>query len=261
MSREADDIEVLRAENQRFYEKADVALRRLFESARSRHELHFAMSLNPEFRGMQDAGWSSAGDAIVAFSDYKRFLEKQGENPRFRTRVGLSFYCHLAEASGFYEIPKNMLRVASGDAYHMDPFSDLVVHRQSGKRVAPNANKIIRDLAGHATHIGQSELAEVFRDAFDAGVRNAYAHADYVVWRSGIRIGMRHGPLREISYSRFNALFERGISFFQLLREVVDESITSYNPPKIVRARLATDPEGDWKIAYNPDSQTFTISG
>jgi hypothetical protein len=97
----SSNISVLRAENERFYEKTDNALRNLFDAARVRNELHFSLSLNPEIRGARDAGWSSAQEVHTAFSDYQGFLQ-EGEPSRLKTRVALGFYCHLAEASGFY---------------------------------------------------------------------------------------------------------------------------------------------------------------
>ncbi len=106
-----------------------------------------------------------------------------------KCRVALSFYCHLAEASGFYEVPKNMLRIAGGESHVLWPFINLVQsHKQTGDRIAPNANKVLKDLTGHAKELGFDELAEVFRDAFDPDVRNGYAHADYIVWNDGLRL-------------------------------------------------------------------------
>jgi hypothetical protein len=238
------DIDELRAENQRFFEKAEAALRGLFAAAKARNHLHFALSLNPEFRGMRDAGWSSAQEIHTAFADYLSFL-KDGKPSRLKTRVALGFYCHLAEASGFYEIPKNMLRVTEGQLYNMEAFRDLVaVNRRTGNRIAPNANRIIRDLAGHAENLGHHELAEVFRDAFDPDIRNAYSHADYVVWVDAIRFGVRLGPIRELSYPEFSAIFERGINFFEMFRQIVHESVTSYSTPAVVRAQLGRRARG-----------------
>ena len=75
-----------------------------------------------------------------------------------------------------------MLRVVGGQPYNLWPFQDLVeTHRKTGAVIAPNANKVLRDPAGHAATLGLSELAEVFRDAFDPDIRNAYAHADYII--------------------------------------------------------------------------------
>jgi hypothetical protein len=253
--------EQLREKNQRFFDKEVAALRGLFEAAKARNELHFALSLNPEFRGMRDPGWSSAQEVHAAFDDYLSFLQDCEPNS-LKTRIALGFYCHLAEASGFYEIPKNMLRVAEGQQYNLEPFDDLVErNRRTGNRIAPNANKIIRDLVGHAENLEHHELAEVFRDAFDPDVRNAYSHADYVVWVDSIRFGVRHGPLREFSYPQFTALFERGAHFFEILRQVVHENVVSYSTPAVIRGYLADEPERNWTISYDSEKGVFSISG
>jgi len=65
----------LKEQNEAFYEKADAALRELFEAAKAKHELHFAMALMPEMRGMQDAGWNTARETQRAFHEYLEFLE------------------------------------------------------------------------------------------------------------------------------------------------------------------------------------------
>src|SRR5262245_23481771 len=92
-----------------------------------------------EFRGMQDGGWSTASDAHLSFDDYLNFLQ-EGPLTRIKARVAVAFYCHLAEASGFYEIPKNLLWLAGGDQDSLWPFHKLVEkHRVSRNVIAPNA--------------------------------------------------------------------------------------------------------------------------
>ena len=252
----------LTAENERFSEKVERAFRDLFDRARAANEIHFAFSLNPEFRGEQDAGWSTADDAHAAFTEYLAFLAK-GEFTSLKARVALSFYCHLAEPSGYYEIPKNMLRVVEGQAYNLWPFQDLVEkHSKTGAVIAPNANKVLRDLAGHAENLGLSELAEVFRDAFDPDIRNAYAHADYIVWKDGLRLRKRNGGSpRKLSWAEFQARFDRGINVFHLLQELVNEYVASYNPARQFRGRMAAnEPELLWTIHFDPETRTFGIS-
>lgn len=85
--------------NEEFYDKIENAFRSLFDTARAKHELHFAMALMPEMRGMQDAGWNTADETHRAFDEYLQFIQKQ-EHGRMRCRVALAFYCHIAEASG-----------------------------------------------------------------------------------------------------------------------------------------------------------------
>src|SRR3989442_9872339 len=249
-------------ENERFFEKTERAFRDLFDRARARNEVHFVFSLNPEFRGEQAPGWSTADDAYRAFAEYLAFLT-DGEFTSLKARVALAFYCHLAEASGFYEIPKNMLRVVGGQSYNLWPFQDLVEkHRKTGAIIAPNANKVLRDLAGHAATLGLSELAEVFRDAFDPDIRNAYAHADYIIWNDGLRLRKRNGGFpRKVPWSEFQPRFDRGINLFHLLREMVNEYVASYHPAKRLRARMDDNqPELLWTIHFDPETRTFGIS-
>ena len=139
---------------------------------------------------------------------------------------------------------------------------DLVQeHRQTGNRIAPNANKVLRDLAGHSKTLGFDALAEVFRDAFDSDIRNAYSHADYVVWNDGLRLPMRNGGYpKRISWDDFTLLFERGINFFNILQELVSEYIRSYDPPKTLSTCLQDEPPVDWTIYCDPESGAFGIT-
>ncbi|NIC04860.1 hypothetical protein [Billgrantia bachuensis] len=257
-----DLVEKLVTENKKYYECLDKCLRELFDKARDTNELQFAFSLSPEFRGLQDAGWNTAHDAIVAFDEYLEFIN-EGKLTSIKARVALAFYSHLSEAAGFYEIPKNMLRVAGGEQYNMWPFLGLVeTHKQTGIKIAPNANKILRNLAGHAETIGLSELAACIRDAFDPDLRNGYAHADYVIWSDGIRLRKRNGGHpRLVSWKEFNARFERGINFFQMIRELTTEYMDSYSEPKIVKAAMKPgEPEFNWKIHADREKHSFSIS-
>ncbi len=248
------------SENKAFYANAEKAFRGLFDAARSRNELHFALALNPEFRGTRGPGWSTADEARTAFDEYLAFVNEPPSTP-LKARVALAFYTHIAEASGFYEIPKNMLRVVDGEQFSAWPFQSLVQkHKVTGDMIAPNANKILKDLTGHAANAGFRELAEVFRDAFDADIRNGYAHADYVVWEDGIRLPKRNGGSpRVIPWPEFHARFERGINFFHSLRGVVGEYVGSYNSAKRVRGKSGNAPECDWIIHADPVKHTFTI--
>jgi hypothetical protein len=180
--------------NEAFYAKAEGALRSLFLRARSAHELHFAMALMPEVRGMQDAGWNTAHEAIRAYDEFKTFVKSLDNNDPIRVRMLLAFYAHVSEGSGFFEIPKALLLTVEGRDNNIMPFQDLVErHRRTGQVMAPNANKVMSDLIGHASELGFAKLAETFRDAFDPDVRNAIAHADYIFWSDGMRLRRRNG--------------------------------------------------------------------
>jgi len=128
--------------------------------------------------------------------------------------------------------------------------------------IAPNANKILHDLTGHSQELGFSELAEVFKDAFDGDIRNGYAHADYVIWEDGIRLPKRNGGQpRKIAWPEFSGILERGVNFFNLLNETIGDYRASYNPAKQIRGQLCDEPEGVWTIYADPERKLFSISG
>jgi len=219
------------------------------------------MALMPEMRGMQDAGWNTAYETQYAFQEYLEFIGNL-QPIKMKSRVALGFYCHLAEASGFYEVPKNMLRISEGKPYALWPFINMVQkHRQTGNQIAPNANKVLRDLAGHAKTLGFDDLADVFRDAFDSDIRNGYSHADYIVWHDSLRLPMRNGGYaRAIPWDEFTLIFERGVNFFNILQTIVAEYVRLYNTPKTIKARLQNEPEMDWTIYSDPKTGSFGIT-
>ena len=255
-------IEELESTNEIFYEQLENAVRQLFDSAKEKNELQFVMALNPEFRGAQDAGWNTAKEAMKAFDEYINFINNE-EPTSITARVALGFYSHISEASGLYEVPKNMLRIIEDKPYVLWPFQDIVqVHARTGNVIAPNANKILRNLAGHAEELQLHDLAICFRDAFNSDLRNGYAHADYIIWEDGIRLRNRNGGNPKIiSWIEFNKLLERGINFFNTFRDIALEYVQSYNPPKRITASLGGAPLSEWTIQFNPDTGSFSISG
>lgn len=261
MATQEIDLETLEKENEKFFEKAERALKGLFDAAKAKNEMDFAFALEPEERGYQNSGWSSAAETFNAYDEYVDFL-KAGINTRFKFRVALSFYCHLSEASGFYEVPKKLLLVSEGDPYFRKAFHQIIEkHRRTGNAIIPNASYVFRDLVGHTKNLGFDELAEVFQEAFDPELRNAYAHANYILQPKEIRIKNKAtNKIRIISMPEFNQLFNRGLGFFQVLRGVLKKYIESYNPPKIIIGKLHDEPESPCKIEYLPQYKALVIS-
>ena len=133
--------------NAQFYEKAERALKEVFEKAKATNELHFAMALMPEMRGMQDGGSNTAEEAADAYAQYSALLDKLAEDDVVRVRVLLALYLHTAECSGFYEVPKKMLLTTEGKGNYL-PFQKLVKkNRKTGQAIAPNANAIMNEVA------------------------------------------------------------------------------------------------------------------
>ena len=132
MSEDTGSGETEQDPNQAFFEKAERALRDLFDRAKAAHELHFAMALMPEFRGEQDAGWSTADESVRAYDEFAELVRSLPKTPA-RVRVVLAFYMHVAEGAGFYELPKKLLLTIEGRGNNMWPFQNPC-GTTSGKR-------------------------------------------------------------------------------------------------------------------------------
>ncbi len=200
-----------------FLKKATEALGELFRRAQGKDELNFAISLAPEFRAYTR---TSAIDAHAAFDEYVNFLQlEEFVKQNIRTRVMLQFYCHVAEAEGFWGVPMCLLGVLEGQQYNLRPFGHTVRdHKITGQSVAPNANVVMQTLAGCADSLGLKALAGVFRDAFDADIRNDFAHADYALSSDGLRVRGRHDKARLIGWPEFDARFRDGIGLYETLQ-------------------------------------------
>lgn len=244
-----------------FLTRARCAFEFLFECARKKDELNFALSLAPEFKAYT---LTSAMDAARAYREYGDFLRLEQFNGQgIRVRVALALYCHAAEAAGLWGVPMCLLLVLSGEHYTMSPFAYLVEkHKSTGKTIAPNANKVMRALADEASSLALDELAAVFRDAFDADLRNGFAHADYALSIEGIHVRGRHDRERIISWQEFQSLFNDGVGLFEVLGEVIRQYQEFYQSPRIVSGTThPSDPIGHWAIYSDPEARTMSVSG
>jgi len=249
--------------NQLFYDKAVGALTDLFDKAKATHELHFAMALMPEFRGQQDGGWNTAEDAVYAYDQFTAHIKGLSKDDPIRIRIVLAFYLQVAEGSGFYEVPKKMMLTIEGHGNNIWPFQTLVKrYEKTGRAIDPNANAIMKSLMGHAYELGLFELSNVFKEAFDADLRNAIAHADYILAKDGLRIRKRNGgQARIIPWDQFDDLCCKGINFFSFIRQIGDHHVKSYDPPKTITSRMDTrEPLSDYTIYYKPDTGAFGFS-
>jgi hypothetical protein len=249
--------------NQEFYDKAKRALEDLFEKAKAKNELHFVMAMVPEFRGMQDGGWNTAEEAMHAFDQFTEHIKSLGKDSMIRLRVILAFYLMLSECSGFYEIPKKMMLTIEGKGNNIWPFQSLVrKHEKTGRAIDPNANAIMKNMMGHAYDIGLYELSDIFRDAFDPDLRNAIAHADYILAPDGVRIRKRNGGQpRVIPWADFDALFCKGATLFDYIRQYVAHYKGTYDPPKKVKGQMNhNEPITDWTLYFVPKTGAFGIT-
>lgn len=246
---------------QEYVRELNAQLTYLFAYASRVNEIDTAMAVFGEFRGAQDAGWSTVDTAHEVFSELQDLGTKGRPLTRPELRQALCLYAQLSEAGGVYEGLLNVLRVAQLEAYNLWPFSSLVRVRKSPRAViGPNANAMFRRLAEVATATGMVGLAGLLEASFRDDIRNAIAHADYVLVPDGLRIRRRNGgqPLT-VSMAEITTALQTASYYFQLLKSYQQATALRFRPARTVVGRFSANPPMPWRIEYS-ENGSFSIS-
>ncbi|CAI8945040.1 MULTISPECIES: hypothetical protein [Burkholderia] len=233
----------------------------LFAYARTINEIDTAAALSGEFRGAQDAGWSTVQTAYEVFGELKALGNKGAPLTKPELRQVLCLYAQLAEAGGVYEGLLNTMRVAQLKAYNLWPFQNLVRVRQEPRAViGPNANAMFRHLAKVATAIGMTGLARLLEIAFRDDIRNGMAHADYILGPDGLRLRRRNGgqPVA-VSFQQMQDGLQIALFFFELLQGFQQATMETYRSPRTIIGRFSENPPMPWTIELTEDGR-FSIS-
>lgn len=258
------DLAVLPSEAERRYlVDLSTEISRLYGFARQMNELDFAASLAGEFRGMQDAGWSTTITAGDVRQEIDAYLMKGEPLTTPEYRVLLLLYSQLSEAGGVYESIRNILGVITSNPYKLWPFQQLVrVRKEPSAVIGPNANKTFRDLAETARSIGMRRLGEMLANAFRDDIRNGIAHADYIIWDDGLRLRRRNGgQVYAIPHQTVIEAVVRGILYFDILQEHNRAAMNLYDPPREIVGKFSMNFPMPWTVHADPVKRTFSIRG
>ena len=233
----------------------------LFKFTRQMNELDFAGALSGEFRGTQDAGWSTTITAEQVFEELNDRLAAGPVESLADMRIVLLLYSQLSEADGVYESLKNMMGIVENAPYNLWPFRDFVRVRQNPRRViGPNANATFRDLAIHAQKIGMTRLSSVFENVFRDDVRNGVSHSDYILWNDGLRLRRRNGGnVIRIEYAEVFDAVGIGLAFFEALQGLRKSAVQSFDPPREIIGRFSANPPMPCTVGYDSETGAFSI--
>ena len=233
----------------------------LFSYTRKINEIDTFAALLLESRGAQDAGWNTVATAYEVFHELKALGSKNEPLTQAEFRQMLCLYAQLAEAGGVYEGLLNTMRVAQLKPYNLWPFQDLVRVRKTPRAViGPNANAMFRHLAEIATAIGMTGLARLLEVTFRDDIRNAMAHADYILVSDGLRLRRRNGGQSMlVSYTEIETAVQIAIHFFQHLHDFREETAASFRPARTIVGRFSANPPMPWKLELT-DNGRLSIS-
>ena len=154
------------------------------------------------------------------------------------------------------------MQVAQLKAYNLWPFQDLVRVRQQPRAViGPNANAMFRRLAEVAAAIGMTELSRLLEITFRDDIRNAMAHADYILGPFGLRLRRRNGgnPL-VVSHEQMQDALQIALFFFELQQDFRNRVAESFRPARTIVGRFSDNYPMPWTIELSDDG-SFSISG
>jgi hypothetical protein len=233
----------------------------LFAFCRAINELDFAAAFFNEFRGAQDAGWSTTETAYQVFSELQSLGARNAPLEVSEYRQLLCLYAQLSEAGGLYEGLLNLMGVVQLKPYNLWPFQDMVrVHSAHRKVIGPNANAMFRRLAQTASSIGMSRLSDLLAITFNDDLRNGMFHADYIIHKDGLRLRRRNGGhAYVISHQETGELITIGVAFFDLFTHLQRKAMESFRPAKRIVGRFSANPPMACTVELKQDG-TFSIS-
>ncbi|MEZ0208677.1 MAG: hypothetical protein ACAH17_00670 [Candidatus Paceibacterota bacterium] len=244
-------------DSRNYIESLNIQFTYLFSFASKINEIDSVVAVFGEQRGMQAAGWNTTGTAQQVFDELTKLVTQGKELTLPQLRQTLCLYTHLSEAGGVYEGLQNLLNVPKLIALNMWPFRDMVRVRKSPKAViGPNSNAVFRRLATAAYEVGMPKLAELFELAFRDDIRNAIAHADYVIVPDGLRLPKRNGgnPTVITNKEVQNAI-ELAILFFEALQNFQEMQLSKYSPARNVIGKFSANPPMLYSIGFSESGQ------
>ncbi|MCX7124157.1 MAG: hypothetical protein NTU49_00095 [Gammaproteobacteria bacterium] len=118
----------------------------------------------------------------------------------------------------------------------------------------------MKSIVGCAQNFEFRSLSSIFQEAFDPDIRNAFAHADYVLLEKKMVIHNKCGKEKVIPLSELNILLNKGILFYKCLLDTVDEYVLSYSKMTVVEGKLKDEPTAKWQIHYDENNQSLSVS-
>ena len=142
---------------------------------------------------MEDKGWDPYAESRAIVEDLNALMQIKLPKGRFLDdltvwRLGLTLYNHIIEMSAPYEVIANLLRFQLQEGYSPNPFFKFMTAEEKKKfkrgALYPKQKiNIIRKLSDRSN----TKVADIFDEFVRFDLRNAIAHADYIITDDSFR--------------------------------------------------------------------------
>jgi hypothetical protein len=220
-------------------------LHAVFQAAKDAEAFEFACTLL-RIRGMEEAGWDPFVETYRLVTDLTALVAAPLA-VHTKIRLGLLLYSHLTEVGSIYDLLANLTRVARGERYSMDPFLDDARRSRKGEVEFLSTPAKVRALQTALRENGHLEMTEVIDWFYSSSVRNAFAHADYILHENKFRCRsefFERGGLQtpELPLEVLADLFNRSVCFYDVFMREYNDQRCSYQTNTLVVGRISGGP-------------------
>lgn len=218
----------------------------LFNSAKKQDEFAYIFALLGINSGIEDIGWQPISETWNLFQD----LISIANTPlqiHTQIRLMLLAYCQITEASYIYHVIYNMLLCAEGEIPKVFNFLD-----QYKNGIPPSVKTKLKLIEAKAARNGHESIAEKMKSIFDASLRNAVSHADFILYQNEVRLKHKGNEIRAIKLQDIVSLMNSTSEFFQTFFNTLDEHKRSYENGYLISDRRN-------KLGHNLASITLKV--
>lgn len=219
----------------------------LFKQTQKRNENQFLISLlqirKEELKGrdlltIPYIEEMEFGEVCRATNLFKRIIDginlsEDKNNERNVSALKLFVYCHLIEVDFYYNIVANLLRALANSGY----IENLLL----GTKLKTKKNtlqKLCKKCRGNGIDIHFDKIYEEVCNDDCLGLRNAFAHSQYITSPSGdvvLTKKILSSQKSSFSSDEINTLFENAITFLKTFIETYRKAIRPYQQIELIR--------------------------
>jgi hypothetical protein len=172
-------------------------------------------------------------------------LELGGFDPWYESRSIIDDMRNLSQLDlpndRFPDLMANLLRLRSGEKYHLEPFHDLAQKRPPkkghafGKTIPPTPSQKIKRISELAKKANMEPIGAAIEATHDAVLRNAVYHSDYVIHddsliiRKGSRLSKKEGVYTpRIELDELEQVITNAFAFFSALFSLYERCRRSF---------------------------------
>lgn len=203
----------------------------LFHKAREEDELSFLFAILGINSGVQDTGWEPISETQNVIHDIIGLINSPLQQ-HSKTRLALFLYSHITEANFLYHCLFNMLLTVEGEPPRA--FNFLNSYRNG---IPPPVKVKINEINRKSQELECIGITTVLDEIFNAKIRNAFFHSDYILYNNELRLKHRGNQIEIIPIDDVFVLLEKTLSYYNTFFDTLMEARKSFPLGYVIEGR------------------------